>query len=329
MAKVFTVSNSKLSLWRRCHYAAHLRYVEKLQKRVKSRPLRFGSLAHDMLEADANGDDPMKKLKELSALEHKKLFASERDELKETADEVRWVMTDYFDYWENQGPASQQFTYLRRKGRAAEHEFTLPLVDGINLTGKLDGLASGDKRQKLLVETKTFRSMAGDDHRWRNLQTNLYKWATDKLGVQVDRLVWNYIRSKPPTVPKVKKDGSISLKRLDTLPSALRDFAERQDIKLPSLMLKTAQNNRKNYFIRIFSAPRPKTVKFLMADVVETAIDMSEGLGKKKAKTIDRHCEWCEFEAICRAELTGSDRDFVIKREYERREREEPEIEQV
>lgn len=326
---VFNVSQSKMSTWRRCKYAYFLRYVEKLRKKFKGRPLRFGSIVHEFLEADANGMADPFNIFDKALKEQGKMFASQREEVEETIEDARTIMMDYEDYWE-EAPKHQQFTYLRRKGKASEHEFNVELCDGIMLNGRLDGLASlvSDK-SKLLVEDKTFKAMPNDDHRWRNLQSNIYKFALDKLDINIERICWNYIRSKPPSLPKMLKDGSVSNKRLDSLPFALKMFEKRQKLKLPARMIETARGNRKNYFIRTFSAPRKKTVDLLVADFIETAREMSEQHGRVKSKTIDRHCEWCDYEPICRAEMTGSDRDFIIKKDYEKYEKDKPEIQQV
>lgn len=282
-----------------------------------------------MIEEEANGKDPFLWLKRQSKAQGK-LFSSEREEMEQIIADVHAIMSDYFDYWDSASP-DKHLTALRRQGKAAEHEFNIELVGGIFVTGKLDGLSLTGEKKKCLRETKTFRNMPTDDHRWRNVQTNLYYWACERLGIQLDRLCWDYIRSKPPSVPKINKDGKLSLKRLDTLPTALSTFAKEQKIKqLPSLMVKTAEANRKNYFTRIFTSPRPKTIAFIVKDFTETAIEIAEKHGKVKARTIERHCEWCEFEPLCRAELTGADADFIKRKEYVSRDRqEEPEVQQV
>ncbi len=47
----FEVSHSKIKLGRRCLKAYKYRYIDKIQKRVKARPLIIGTLVHSCLES--------------------------------------------------------------------------------------------------------------------------------------------------------------------------------------------------------------------------------------------------------------------------------------
>jgi hypothetical protein len=323
---VFKCSQSKIKVWRRCAYAAHLRYVEGLRRRVKARPLQFGSLVHTMLEADAEAKNPYKAL--TTAITEQKLFASEREELMEIATDARLIMRDYFDFWED-AKERDQLVPTSRKGKKAEHQIFVEIAPGIELEVKLDMLAeTGDGRQ-VLVEHKTFKQMPSDDHRWRDLQSNIYKRVVDELKIKVDGMCWDYIRSKPPTLPQLLKNGELSQKRLDTLPAALVAFGKERKIEIPDRMLKAAQDNRKKWFLRQFTTFRKPTVAMVTDDFLESARDMAQNLGTRKAKTIDRHCDWCEFESICRAELTGADASFIRKKEFTNREQREREIEEA
>ena len=44
---------------------------------------------------------------------------------------------------------------------------------------------------------------------------------------------------------------------------------------------------------------------------------MRDFFGKKKDQNMGRHCSWCDYKALCKAEATGSDIDWIINREYE------------
>lgn len=322
-SNVFQCSQSKISAWRRCKYYAHLRYIEGLRKRFKDRPLQFGSLMHLVLEVDANGQQPFKAL--TAATKEQKLFASEREELEQIAGDVRVIARDYFEFWD-QAPANKQLKPVKRKGKSAEHQIFSEIAPGIQLEVRLDLIAERGTGGTFLVDHKTFRQKPSEDHRWRSLQANVYKLALDKVGIRVDGMCWNYIRSKPPTLPQMKKNGDLSLKRLDTLPEALKSFGKTQNIKIPERMMSTALANRSHWFMRDFMPFRATTVKLLAEDFIESAKDMAQNLGVQKAKTIDRHCDWCEMEPICRAELQGGDVNYIKKKEYttrEQRKREE------
>ena len=48
---LFQFSQSKVTLYRRCRFAYHTKYFEGFTRRVKARPLQFGIMVHEMLEA--------------------------------------------------------------------------------------------------------------------------------------------------------------------------------------------------------------------------------------------------------------------------------------
>jgi hypothetical protein len=311
---LFYVSQSKCNTYRRCKYAYFLRYIEKLRKRLKGRSLSFGSVAHELLEADANGDDPMEKLGEL-ANSTEKMFKSEREDYEDMIQDAEDIMADYFKVdWKD-----KSLKFIRRKAKSAEHEFEVDLVNGIVLEGKLDAMAKTPDKRTWLVENKTFNKMPNDDHRWRNLQSNVYVRVTEMLGLpQIDGLCWNYIRNQPLGVPRLLKNGTFGLRRVNTLPTRLERFFQENKLKARDYpkIVKAAEDNRRTYFARIFSSAKKATVDRIFKDLIETASEMADSHGKLMAKTIDRHCEWCDYEALCRAELQGGDVDFLKKKEY-------------
>ena len=97
MSNQFKVSQSKVKTYRRCHRAYHNKYVLNLKRKRVKRPLMFGRMVHEMLDADANGDDPFEILDRIN-LDNMKLFASEREMYGDIVDDVAIIMEDYFDY---------------------------------------------------------------------------------------------------------------------------------------------------------------------------------------------------------------------------------------
>lgn len=330
MGNIFRVSQSKAKCWRKCRQAYWYRYVEKLRRKLVGRPLKFGRIVHDMLEVMANGGDPFKFLKKL-AISEDQMFRSQREEWGNLVDDVRIIMSEYIEHWEN-----SDLKPIKLKGKSAEFTFEVEIAKGIIATGKLDKIAKS-KGLRWLVEHKTFGQMPNDDHRWRNIQPALYLEINDRLGLPpLDGILWDYIRSKPPTVPQRLNSGKMSARGLDSLPLRIVEtFKEKGiNIKEPKFkgLLKSAEANRSRYFSRVYNSVKPKVVKILFSDFVNTAQEMKELHGKLEARVrnIDRHCDWCEFEPLCRAHLMGMDVDFIKKREYtvnEKYEAPEPDFE--
>ena len=61
-------------------------------------------------------------------------------------------------------------------------------------------------------------------------------------------------------------------------------------------------------------------------DFIVTAREMMDRHGKVKDKNIDRHCLWCDYQDLCRAELQGLDTDYVRQRIYTKEKENEIEI---
>jgi len=242
-------------------------------------------------------------------------------------------MTEYFDYHTD----GLRLIPVMGKGelRYAEHEFAIPLdqlvskkwrraAEGIVFKGQVDGLGRTPNKLRWLVETKTFDKLPGDDERWRNLQTVVYRRAALHMGwvESLDGVCWNYVMSKPPKVPQLLKSGkSLSLKRkIVTLPSVVGATLKMHGLKRAGheKLFERAEECRHNYFQRIFT-PVNQTVSDKIFDgFVETAIEMRDNAGKLKGQNIGRHCSWCDYEPICRAEFTGGDIDYVKSVEYVR-----------
>lgn len=319
-----TVSHSKIKTWRRCRKAYQYKYVEKLRPRRKSRPLVFGSMCHEMIEAHANGDNPNEVLKKY-ANESKKLFSAEVDEYMQVIADVEQLMTAYFTYYKNDG-----LKFVAIKGKLAEHEFEVEIARGIKLKGKIDAVTRTKDKRVWLTEHKSHKKIPDDGVRFRDLQTVIYADVLPQLGVKkIDGVLWDYIRSTPPSVPKLLKSGELSKAQIDTLPGVYLQAIKSHKLspKDYSDKLQELEGNERSYFKRIFMPTAPSLSKQLLSETVETAKEVDERGGKDCTRNITRDCSWCEFEGLCRAELTGMDADFIRKREFETQEEEPNETE--
>jgi hypothetical protein len=137
--------------------------------------------------------------------------------------------------------------------------------------------------------------------------------------------MWNYISSKPPTVPDKIKSGEWSKRKISTLPTKLREFAREEKVVLPQEMVEAAYDNRSNYFFREFRVVKREAVEMIWQDFLSTAREIAELYHRRPTRNIGRHCGWCEFEGLCRAEMQGLDVDWVKEKEYVVQENDTPE----
>ena len=313
----FMVSQSKVKTFRRCHRAYHYRYVEKLRKKRKNRPLQFGTMIHEMLERYINGDDPSSYLRELeNDVNQMRLFAQEREEYGDIIEDVEDIITDYMEHWENDG-----LRFIRKAGRGAEHTFEIEIMRDVIWNGKIDAIAATRNKLRWLVEHKTYTRKPTDDDRWRNLQSVTYFRANDIMGWQpLDGALWDYIKSKAPAVPGLLKDGSLSTKQIDTLPSKIHRVLAQAKVtasdKTAQALLQKAERNRSEYFQRVHTPVNRAVADMVFADFEATVREMVDKHGKCSDMNIDKHCGWCDYEPLCRSMLQGLDVDYVKEREY-------------
>lgn len=287
----------------------------KLRKKKKSRPLKFGSIVHELIEAHINGQDPMALLDRMATNEDK-LFKAEREMYGEIVEDIRCIMTEYFDFYANDG-----IMYAKRGGKRAEHEFELEVKGDIIITGKIDGFAKTRDGKRFLAEHKSFNHLPNEDERWRNVQSCVYTRVNDIMGwPELDGTMWDYISSKPPSRPQLLKNGTLSQKRIMTLPTRIRETLKEHRLKERDYtrMIANAEGNRRQYFQRMFNPVKPNTVELVWKDFITTAIEIQAMHDLVKDKNIDRHCSYCDYQEICRAELQGSDVDYIKERDYEK-----------
>lgn len=286
-----------------------------LRKKKVKRPFMFGRIMHEMAEAYLKGSDPFKIL-DLIELDNKKLFKREIEMYGNIIEDMRDIMTEYFLYWTEQGDYKP---IKGPDGQLAEHEFRIELEKGLWFTGKIDAIVKS-RKLKWLNEHKTFNRQPSEDDRWRSVQAAVYFKALYEVGFgEIDGILWDYVWSKPPSVPTVLlQSGAWSSAKINTLPTRLKRWIKEEGLKKKDFtkLLGEANENRRSYFQRIYSPVKPKLVEHIWEDFLETAKEIADFHGQKKAMTIGRHCSWCDYQGLCKAEMTGADVQFVLNRDY-------------
>ena len=325
----YKIGQSKVRSYRTCRQAYHFKYEQRIVRRRVRRPFMFGKLIHRMIEAQAQGEDPHQVLSDV-VLDDLPMFEAEREMYGDIVADIGVIMTDYFEYHKD----GLRFIPVKDETgeyRYAEHEFSIPLADivdaddrersqGISFQGQVDGLGKTANGLRGLVENKSFDKLPSDDERWRNVQSVVYIRAVKHLGWMkvVDGTCWNYVMSKSPTVPQLLKDGTrLSIREITTLPSVVRAALKVHGLSEESheeLMLR-AEASRHNYFQRVFTPVSRVVADNVFNGFVETAVEMRDNRHRRD-KNIGRHCTWCDYEPLCRTQLTGGDEEFVMRTEF-------------
>jgi len=315
------VSNSRIKTWRRCHNAHYYKYVEKIEPRKKKAALMKGSIIHDMIEAWVNGGKWELALAGYQE-EYDKLFLEEKEEYGDIINDMKRVMVGYVNRWED-----EELNYIKKNKVRTEHEVEVELVPGrILLTGVIDRIGKDPKDRIWLVESKSFKqSLPKEEIRYADLQTAIYCWMAPRCGFpEPFGIMWDYIRSKPPTIPEPLKKGGLSkAKKIDTTYEVYLEAIRRNDLDVQDYaeILEDLKTKPNNYYRRVYR-PHPKEiVEPLMADIRHSALEI-EALGETaRTRNLTRDCGWCDYNSVCLAELKGFDAEFIKQKEYKERRR--------
>lgn len=313
------LSHSKVKTWRRCHRAYHYKYTEKLRKKTKARPLMMGSLIHEVLELELQGK-PFEHIFNKYQKEIRSIFEEERAEfdLDSVVPNARIIMDGYLKFYK-QDPVE----YL-----AIEKEVQAELIPGVIVEGKIDGIVRKKSDGRVFIfERKTCKQMPKEDVRLSDIQSVIYYWLLPASGYRrkLDGIMWDYVRSKPPTVPELLKKGSLSLANIETTPEVYLEAIKKHKLKPQDYaeMLKKLELKRSQFFKRV-PLPYSNTLRDnIVSDLKDTAKEILTFGEVLKDRNLGRDCSWCEFYSLCQSELRGLDSDFIRRKEYEVKKREE------
>lgn len=151
-----------------------------------------------------------------------------------------------------------------------------------------------------------------------DLQTLLYVWGLEKNKTQVEGILWDYVRSKPPTEPEVLKKGGLSIaQNIDTDYDTYLEAIKKNKLKPRDYQekLKSLEGASEKFFRRVYMTAPPDVVKQLVKDMVITSEEIQKNPGCR-VRSLSFDCKQCMFHNLCQAELRGLDTDFILKSQY-------------
>ena len=304
------ISNSRVKLFRNCHYAHYLKYVMNLVKRQKAGALVRGSAIHECLEAYNSGKSWRKPFRRFEKDFYESTFEEERVELGDLPGMVEELMENYVYYYEEVNP--DNFEYLQN-----EFHFELPLTKGITLEGYIDSIVKDEAGRIFTVEHKTYKKDPGRDFIIFNPQSAIYNWAIQELGMNPAGTIWDIIKAKKPSCPTVLKSGKLSKAKLDSTPYSVEKGIRALGFDPKNYRDFIAKHSFENYFTRETIRYNQQATKSIMEDLLNTAKLIHSKGDTLKDKNLGKDCSWCQYKEICQAEILGLDTDFIIKKEYE------------
>jgi len=302
-------SHSALKLFQRCQLKWKYKYIDRLEVKPEDRPKYFerGSDLHALLEATYDPDQSL------------------GDAILAASPENYALMERYFNKWDD-----DDWEVL-----SVEEEFHLEI--GEHKLVFIPDLIVQIGDDVWVVDHKTTANIPDewDEYNMTDFQHLLYIAGVRLLYPNVRGFLFNYIRTKAPTQPKLIKDGSriSAVRSIDTDYDTLKAFADKTGTLDSETQdkLNILKHSPDRYFQRHYIIAPDSAVDQCIADTdaVLTEMDWKEHFFDAP---FPRHvvskfagamaCAKCEFQPLCHAELLGINTDIVLLNYVERPPRE-------
>jgi hypothetical protein len=318
-----TISPSTARRFNRCKRAYYYSVVEGLEPRLPSLPIKRGVWMHECLQYHYMGRGWRKAHARL-AKQYKNLLLEEREYYGDLPGEVERMMESYLYHYRDED-SEWEVLYV-------EETFIVEHPNGHEFSFKPDLIVKDHALDQVVVwDHKTTKSIPSAEYRMSDLQSGFYPWGLRLAGVNVDTFGYNYIKTKPPTVPSINKDGSISKRRIDTdyytLASFLMDYYADVWPDIPSswkTRLQTLKNS--NEYFKRSKIVKPQAVESRMVEELDYTTQemvawyefMEDQEGDPWIRNLIKSCEWdCDFQELCLIELMGGDGKFIRRTKYQ------------
>jgi len=323
------VSQSTLKNWRRCHALYDYRYVQLIRRKKPVLQLIRGTMIGQCLDLLAQRRSNPKAPKWEAALapfqaKYDKLFTAEKEYYGDPINEVRAIISKYEVLYANDGLNYAKVKGGDAAGGVAEYPIRVDLAPGIVFTGHIDKMPVDKQGRVWDMDHKSHKKIPQPEDRFSDLQQVLYQWAMPLSGYPKPAgVIWDYLRTKAPTVPEELKKGGLSQRQdIDTTWEVYEGEIKRlklnpKDYKKMEGILKP--RGLTDFYQRVpLPTPGAKMVENVVADAKATAIDVKQRGGADKTRSIDYTCRSCEFYNLCQTEFRGIDSSFIRKSEYEK-----------
>lgn len=313
------ISNSKANTYRRCPKRFEYKYEMGLRLKEKAVQLERGSWLHEMLEAyyiTGEWKPTWRRLKK----EFYTLFEEEREELGDLPEECARIMRAYIKKWKKED--------RRYRVIDAELDEIIKLPNGLEFNFVIDLIVEDLELGGLwLWDHKSLKKFMDEDYMLLDVQLARYFWSAEKMGYTPLRgVMFNELRTKAPTIPKLVSNGTRLEKRkdVDTTYEVFMGEIEKHgfdpddyDEILQRLKLETGK-----FFRRTMMPKDRKLTVSTMQDLVDTVqeIELSQRRGRFP-RTINKACTFdCDYKDVCITQLFGGDATSLMKANYETRE---------
>jgi len=319
-------THSMLKTFRRCPKQAQFKYTYRLKPRLLGTPLKRGTWVHLLLEELHKGGD-WRELHRVLSAEFDNLFDEERDYYGDMPTEIGHLMESY------------EWHYKLDPWKVLDTEFTMETEwpDGSIYRCKVDMLVE-TQFGLYLVDHKSHKSLPKLGFRLLDGQSALYLWCGIRNKIPLQGFIWNYIKWKPPTIPKlVYKDTRLSRTAIETDYPTYTKALKKYRAEHPDTFRITAEyvEMQKKLKAQQYRHGETQTSPFFLRSVLEKDKDMLKKVAREHYNTtkrmnsydfsqdapvervIERSCEFmCSYTDVCTIDLLGGNITPLVKQNY-------------
>lgn len=328
-------THSMLKTYLQCPKQGQYKYYERLKPRAATRreqPLRRGTWVHELLQAHYEGKD-WRETHQDNVAKFNRLMDEEKEQLGDVPTEAARLMRSYL--WHYGADKTDPMHGWKVLGAEVTLEAVWPdSEDGNDIYRCRVDLLVEDQYGLLITDHKTHKTLPSHTFRVLDAASPLYIWAARESGYPVRGFLWNYIRTKVPTRPKMVYVGKPS----ERLSSAAIDtdwLTYARAIKEYGLDHTAEPYRSKLRYLRSlrWQEGAPQNSDFFKRDILEKDDDMIARVIGTAMRTRDRmhddyddtemternmgrHCDWCTFGPLCTTEMFGGNGDHIRRKTF-------------
>lgn len=322
-----TISNSEGQDFKWCMQKHEMKYRRGLQPRLMKRALALGGWTHTCLEHLYHKTGWRGALEKLIKEDWEPLFDEEKVHYGDLPGQTRQLMELYEWYYETD-PWEIVEVAPGVPGIEVPLDFTIETTNYfIRFRGRID-LVIRDKHGFIwVIDHKTGISIPQEDapKTFQNMDTQLTFYPYGLLrqyGLEAFGTMYNYLRSKAPTVPHLNKPKTdkttgvityeMSRSEIDTDVLTFRKFCAEngfQPEEFPE-QYEAAQAKTPSFFYRMRIPRDQQGTLNVMQDMVATAVNKHRY--SRAVRNVTWLCAQCDMRELCEAEFFGLDTAAIM-----------------
>lgn len=316
-------THSMLTKFRRCPRQAMYAYSDRLVPKAVSRPLKMGNWFHALLETHYRDGDWRARHQQLIEEHESKFFAEEVRDVPRSCERLMRSYLWYYQLEEKYG-----FRVLE-----AEKMYSTLWPDGSLYQCMIDSLVEYEN-DLWVMDHKLRSQLPGHLQRLLDSQSLLYLWCLRKNGIRVRGMIWNYVRMKPPAVPRVLKNGrELSRRKIETdyvtlrgvlrnNPDVDRELYEPHLARLRAVYWRPGKVQESPFFVREFMDKDDATINRMVLEMYRTRKRMARYDFTSNRDSVERvigpDCKWgCSYSRLCATELFDGNTEAILRNDYE------------